>query len=61
MRAKNGLLWSEKETFQKINHTFSIEYQIILVFTHMAFYELFLKQIEESVNQFSICMKNIST
>ena len=60
MRAKNGLLCSEKGTFQNINNTFSIEYQIILVCTHMAFYEIFLKQIEESVNQFSICMKNIS-
>ena len=49
MRAKNGLLCSEKGTFQNINNTFSIEYQIILVCTHMAFYELFLKQIEELV------------
>ena len=66
MRAKIGLLCSEKETFQNIKNTFLIEYQIILVCTYMAFYELFLKQIEEllemhkSVNQFSICMKNIS-
>lgn len=66
MRAKNGLLCSEKGTFQNINNTFSIEYQIILVCTHMAFYDLFSKQIEEllemhkSINQFSICMKNIS-
>ena len=57
MRAKNGLLCSEKETFQNINNTFSIEYQIILVCTHMAFYEIFQNK---SKNQFSICMKNIS-
>ena len=49
MRAKIGLLCSEKETFQNINNTFSIEYQIIVVCTHMAFYEIFLKQIEEPV------------
>ena len=46
MRAKIGLLCSEKETFQNIKNTFLIEYQIILVCTHMAFYEIFLKQIE---------------
>ena len=45
MRAKNGLLWSEEETFLKINHTFSIEYQIILVCTHMAFYDSAIKNI----------------
>ena len=57
MRATNGLLCSEWEIFQNINNTFSIEYQILLVCTHMTFYEIFLKQIEE---QFSSCMKYIS-
>ena len=60
MRAKNGLLCSEKGTFQNINNTFSIEHQILLVCTHMTFYEIFLKQIEEYVKQLSICMKYIS-
>ena len=31
MRAKNRLLCPEKEPFQNIDNTFSIDYQIILV------------------------------
>ena len=46
MRATKGLLCLEWEIFQNVNHTFSIEYRILLVCTHMTFYEIFLKQIE---------------